>query len=685
MAYCYGLSIINSHLQRGASLVLTDRSVVSGGFWDLFRRTQATSFATVPYTFDLLDRVGFADLSLPQLRYVTQAGGRLAPERVRRYAEMGRRAGWKLFVMYGQTEATARMAFLPPDLAAARPETVGVAIPGGRLDIEPVSGEEPGVGELVYRGPNVMLGYAETPADLRRGRTVDALRTGDLARRGPDGLIEIVGRRGDWLKIAGLRVDPARVERHLERAGTPACVVGSDEELVIVSEGAEPAETSTAVREAFGLPSHAVRSVALPTLPRLPNGKLDRVAVRELADGHGADPASPAIAGTAAVLALYAESLGRDDITADDSFASLGGDSLSYIEVTMGLERTLRMLPDGWETMSIGQLGALGHPVQAAAPAPWWRDVLRMRSIEMSVALRAIAIFLIVGTHIGNFIVPGGAHVLMAVAGFNFARFRLTDASREDRFRSQLRAVLRIVVPTVAWVGAVMLLTDQYELRHLFLVNALVRDELWGNLWFIELLVYILVAMAALLAIPAVDRFERRWPFGLAAAVLGAGLLLRFGVIDFGVPYTMPVLWLFAIGWAASRATYGWQRALVLAAAVLAVPGYFEMLERNLVILGGLVLLVLVPRLRVPSLLVAPMGVLASASLYIYLVHWEVFPLLVDLWAFVALGLTLAAGIVVWLVASRVPHFATAARRWLEDRVMRPELVVRRSSRTPAS
>src|SRR5215207_4867976 len=186
MFYCYGLSVINSHLLRGAGLVLTDLSVVDPCFWELFRRHEATAFAAVPYTFELLERVGFADMELPKLRYVTQAGGRLAPADVQRYSELGQRRGWDLFVMYGQTEATARMAYLPPRLAADNPGTIGMAVPGGSFRIDPVPGLEHG--ELVYSGPNVMLGYAEHPEDLAAGRTVGELRTGDLARKHPNGL-----------------------------------------------------------------------------------------------------------------------------------------------------------------------------------------------------------------------------------------------------------------------------------------------------------------------------------------------------------------------------------------------------------------------------------------------------------------------------------------------------------------
>ena len=229
MHYCYGLSVINSHLLAGASLLLTSLSVVDACFWEQFRTHRATTLAGVPYTYDLLDRVGFADMDLPSLRYVTQAGGRLAPGRVRRYAELGRRRGWDLFVMYGQTEATARMAYLPPDLALRSPSAIGVPVPGGSFSLEPLP-EMPlardgvvDVGELVYDGPNVMLGYAETPADLALGRVVGSLRTGDVARRTADGLYEVIGRRSRFAKVFGLRIDLDEVERCTPtRASWPA-------------------------------------------------------------------------------------------------------------------------------------------------------------------------------------------------------------------------------------------------------------------------------------------------------------------------------------------------------------------------------------------------------------------------------------------------------------------------------
>src|SRR5919107_1912913 len=174
-------------------------------------------------------------MDVPSLRYITQAGGRLAPDRVRSYAELGRQRGWDLFVMYGQTEATARMAYLPPDQAAEHPQAIGVPVPGGSFRLEPVP--ELDASELVYCGPNVMLGYAEQPEDLALGRMVTELPTGDLARRGASGLYEIVGRRSRFVKIVGLRVDLGQVERLLGDLGVAAAAAGTDDAVVAAVEG----------------------------------------------------------------------------------------------------------------------------------------------------------------------------------------------------------------------------------------------------------------------------------------------------------------------------------------------------------------------------------------------------------------------------------------------------------------
>jgi acyl-coenzyme A synthetase/AMP-(fatty) acid ligase len=673
MHYCYGLSVVNSHLLRGAGLILTDLSVADPCFWELFRRAGGTTFAGVPYTFDLLDRVGFATMRLPRLRYVTQAGGRLAADRVAHYAALGRRRGWNLVVMYGQTEATARMAYLPPRLAKTRPETIGVPIPGGSFRLRPLPDwPEPDTGELVYAGPNVMLGYAESPADLRLGRSIEELPTGDIARRTSDGLYEIVGRRSRFAKILGLRVDPQQVEAMLGRHGVDSCCVGGDDELVVAVCG-DPnglggdlrrrdsvvARVRRLVAAECGLPARAIRVCVLAEVPRLATGKPDYPAVRELTRQTG-DPPGPAPRESGDLCRLYAEVLDQTGVTEDSSFVSLGGDSLSYVEMSLRLERVLGHLPADWHTLPIREL---------CRPAR--RGSTRWRALETSVALRAVSIVLIVGSHIPQFLaLKGGAHLLLGVAGFNFARFHLTAAGRRDRIRHIASSVARIAVPSMLWIALALLATNDYRPANVLLLNSVLGPHdgpsEW-HFWFIEALVYILLATAAALAVPVVDRLERRVPYGFPMALAALGLLTRYDVLGLEarvhVPSAVVAFWLFALGWATAKASTVWQRLCVTLAILATVPGFFGEPLREATIIAGLTLLVWVPSVPSVAAVNRVAGVLAGASLYIYLTHWQVYPRLDGYPPLLALLASIAVGVAYSAVATRAMGLLAARRR----------------------
>ncbi|CAA9212223.1 MAG: Polyketide synthase modules and related proteins [uncultured Corynebacteriales bacterium] len=655
MHYSYGLSVVNSHLLRGASLLLTDRSVADPAFWELFGEHRGTTLAGVPYTFDLLDRVGFDTMRLPHLRYVTQAGGRLAPDRVRRYAALGRRDGWDFVVMYGQTEATARMAYLPPALAPTHPHCVGVPIPGGSFRLEPVP-ELPGPdsGELVYAGPNVMLGYAGTPADLGLGRTVDELHTGDLARRSADGLYELVGRRSGFVKIAGVRIDPHGVEAVLAAHGLAAGCVGADDRLVVAVEGTGDAEhVRRLVARHCRLPAGAVRVRFLAELPRLANGKIDHPALTAATD----DP-DPVRTPPADLPQLFAEILGASRVTEDSTFVGLGGDSLSYVAMSIRLEEALGHLPADWPTTPIRDLRRAVR-----------RPAGRSRTLDTGVALRAVAILAIVGTHAGLFDLPGGAHLLLAVAGFNVARFHLTPAARSERARGIGRGMLRIALPSMVWIAFAFTVLHQYSMANVLLVDYLVDPGGHNDFWFIETLVYLLAVLAVAVAVPLVDRAERRFPFALPLALCAAGLVARYQLVP-GVDFPTPVVavWLFALGWAAAKAGTDRQRLYVTLAAVATVPGFHGDLPRELLMMAGMVLLTWVPTVPGSQLVNRVAGTLAGSSLYIYLTHWQVYPHLRDESPLLAWVASLAVGIGCGTLATRATALtgratALAARR----------------------
>ena len=218
MNYVYGLSIINSHFLVGATLLLTDKGIMQKEFWNFFKEQGATSFGGVPYTYEMLDRLRFYRMKLPSLRTMTQAGGKITPELHDKFAAYAKEQGKNFVVMYGASEATARMGYLPADQAVEKRGSMGIAIPGGRFTLMGDGGmpvtKPMTTGELVYEGKNVTLGYAEKGEDLilgdeRHGR----LETGDMAQFDEDGFYYIVGRKKRFLKIYGNRVNLDEIDR----------------------------------------------------------------------------------------------------------------------------------------------------------------------------------------------------------------------------------------------------------------------------------------------------------------------------------------------------------------------------------------------------------------------------------------------------------------------------------------
>lgn len=218
MNYTYGLSIINSHLLVGGTILVTDKGLMQKEFWSFFKNEGATSFGGVPYTYEMLDRLRFYRMQLPTLRYMTQAGGKLIPELHAKFAEYAANNEKKFIVMYGQCEATARMGYLPAEKAVEKCGSMGVAIPGGQFKLIDVDDNEITdvltTGELVYEGENVTLGYAECGDDLIKGdERGGVLQTGDMAQFDKDGYYYIVGRKKRFLKIYGNRVNLDEMDR----------------------------------------------------------------------------------------------------------------------------------------------------------------------------------------------------------------------------------------------------------------------------------------------------------------------------------------------------------------------------------------------------------------------------------------------------------------------------------------
>ncbi|MEU4155817.1 AMP-binding protein [Actinoplanes sp. NPDC026670] len=268
--YSYGLSVLHSHLLRGATVVLERAGIMQKDFWAAIDEHRVTSLAFVPSQYEMLRRLRFDPARYPSVRTLTQAGGRLRTDLVTDFASRMDAVGGRMFVMYGQTEAGPRMACLPPDRLTDRLGSVGRAMPGGAFAIED--------DEVVYRGPNVMMGYAETAADLTRGDDLaGVLYTGDLGRLDEEGFLYLTGRLKRMAKVFGVRINLDDVERHF-----PVAAVAGDDRLHVFTQDGDVRALRSKIAEWLGAHFTGVDVRTIPSLPLLPNGKTDYRALEAL-------------------------------------------------------------------------------------------------------------------------------------------------------------------------------------------------------------------------------------------------------------------------------------------------------------------------------------------------------------------------------------------------------------------
>lgn len=288
MYYSYGLSVINSHLVKGATILLTDKAIVQKEFWQFAKEQGATSLSGVPYTYEMLRRLRIFNMDLPALRTMNQAGGKLNAKIAKEYIDKSVETGRRFIVMYGQTEATARMSYLPIERAGEKYASIGVAIPGGSFSIYGADGQvitEPNVdGELVYRGENVSLGYAESVEDLAKGdEHHGVLHTGDVARRDADGYYYITGRLKRFVKVWGNRCNLDATEQLVKSVTTNCACAGVDDKItVFVTEPGLEDAIKSLLAEKMGLNVRAFAVRVVDAIPKNASGKIQYAELQKM-------------------------------------------------------------------------------------------------------------------------------------------------------------------------------------------------------------------------------------------------------------------------------------------------------------------------------------------------------------------------------------------------------------------
>lgn len=270
--YSYGLSVLTSNSLAGGKVFCTNSDILSPGFWEELKAFEFTSIAGVPYVYEMLSRIGFLKKDYPSLRYLTQAGGRLNETLVAKFAEYAESRGILFYVMYGQTEATARMSYLHPSAAKSKLGSIGKPIKNGAFEIDRDSDE------LMYRGPNVFGGYANRRWDLKYFSTEDLLKTGDLARVDSDGYYYIMGRAKRFAKIFGLRVNLDEIENALVKKfnASFACIGVEDSYLLIANNASvRQADIKEYLRDLYNIHPAALKTTFRESFPLTQNGKVD--------------------------------------------------------------------------------------------------------------------------------------------------------------------------------------------------------------------------------------------------------------------------------------------------------------------------------------------------------------------------------------------------------------------------
>jgi long-chain acyl-CoA synthetase len=280
MNHAYGLSIINSHISQGATILLTSKTLMAKVFWRFFQEQGATSFGGVSYTYEMLKRLRFFEMNLPSLKSMTQGGSKLTDELSREFAEFAQNTSRRFIVIYGQTETMGETVCLAPEYAVSKCGSIGMAMPSGELCLIDSAGNlintPETVGELVYKGPSVMLGYAESGYDLIKGdEQSGVLVSGDIGKYDTDSFFYIIGRKKRFIKLYGNRVNLDEAEQ-LVKTIVPECAcTGKDDQMTIyITELGRELQVRYFLAEKTGIDTSVFEVKYIAEIPKNQAGKI---------------------------------------------------------------------------------------------------------------------------------------------------------------------------------------------------------------------------------------------------------------------------------------------------------------------------------------------------------------------------------------------------------------------------
>lgn len=281
LSYSYGLSVFNSNAIRGGKIICGLPMILDNRFWELINTYKCTSIAGIPYIYEMLNSIGFLKKNYPSLKYITQAGGNLSENIKKSFYDYCSINNIKFFVMYGQTEASARISYVPADKLSQKMTSIGIPVKNGKLDIDSETGE------LLYSGPNVFGGYANNAADLEIWETIPLLKTGDLAVKDDEGYFYIKGRIKRFVKIFGNRINLDELENLLKTSLNFSFIscLGIEDKFILIAHSIknfDDEEMKNQLFEKYKIHGTAVQIKYFKELPKTENGKINYKKIEKL-------------------------------------------------------------------------------------------------------------------------------------------------------------------------------------------------------------------------------------------------------------------------------------------------------------------------------------------------------------------------------------------------------------------
>jgi len=706
-------------LTLGATLFIAKREDTMNGIvlQKLLADNQITFFQATPATYHLLLANNWP--GNPTLKLL--CGGEAMPPEL---AENLLNRCDSLWNMYGPTETTIWSTIKKVKKAQSL-MPIGKAIKGTRTYVlNDKQAQVPiGVaGELYIAGEGVAKGYRNRIEQTKdhflsdvysQKNNTKMYRTGDLVKVLDDGDLVYLGRLDNQVKIRGYRIELGDIEVAIKALdGVNQCVVSVYEinnrskSLVayIVADQNDNKIEITSLKEYLKplLPEYMIPSfvVHLDELPLTPNNKVDRKAlpaprvdvkhslknsrqqVNNLSTSDEESNFEVDINCTDEIIQSWRRILGINNIEPDDSFIALGGDSLSFVQITIELEKILGQLPEGWENQPVSELSSIkdeAKSVLVSSPNPVSNSKPVSIDIDTTIFLRALAILSVVFTHaLSDWGLKGNTLVLFMVAGLLFAKFQLQQVFSRGSIKPILISAWRIFLPSTIMMGLWLWWNDIYMLDTLLLYSNLLGSHIpyFGYYWYIQVLLQILFIMILLFSIRPILEFSKSEPFKfglilLVVAFISILVLLRYLPNDFNLRRLPSIpIWYFIIGWGIYFADTTLKRVAIGHILGLFSLLYFFIFFRQggtlaiplLVFMSG-VLLLSHSKITVIKPLNQLLNYLASSSLFIYLVHIPILktvPQIISIHDTVdnilAVFISLVAGYTLWKIWNLIDH-----------------------------